>query len=107
MTTIADILQGALDAAFELQGIDATYTPVAGSPVTVKVIPSEEDELVDVPGIGSRIQTETNLFDVRLSEIAAPAKSASLVVAGTSYTVASKSQPDPRKLIWRLDVRTV
>ena len=74
MTAISDILQGALDAAFELQGIDATYTPVSGSPVTVKVIPSEEDELV---------------------------------VAGTSYTVASKSQPDPRKLIWRLDVRTV
>ena len=107
MTAIGDILQGAIDAAFELQGIDATYTPVAGSPVTVKVIPSEEDELVDVPGIGSRIQTETTLFDVRLSEIAAPAKNAALVVAGTSYTIAARSHPDPRKLIWRLDVRPV
>ena len=53
MTTIADILQGAIDAAFDIQGIDATYTPVAGSPLAIKVIPSEEDELVDVPGISS------------------------------------------------------
>ena len=106
MTTIAEILQGAIDAAFEVQGIDATYTPVAGSPLAIKVIPSEEDELVDVPGINSRIQTETNLFDVRASEVAAPAKSDSLVVSGTSYTVASKIQKDARKLIWRLDVRS-
>ena len=105
MTTIADILQGAIDAAFDIQGIDATYTPVAGSPLAIKVIPSEEDELVDVPGITSRIQTETNLFDVRVSEVTAPAKNDSLVVSGTSYTVASTIQKDPRKLIWRLDVR--
>ena len=105
MTTIADILQGAIDAAFDIQGIDATYTPVAGSPLAIKVIPSEEDELVDVPGISSRIQTETNLFDVRVSEIAAPVKGDALVVSGTSYTVASTTQKDARKLIWRLDVR--
>ena len=105
MTTIADILQGAIDAAFELQGIDATYTPVAGSPLAIKVIPSEEDELVDVSGISSRVQTETNLFDVRVSEIAAPAQKDALVVAGVSYTVASKRQTDARKLIWQLDVR--
>ena len=105
MTTIADILQGAIDAAFDIQGIDATYTPVAGSPLAIKVIPSEEDELVDVPGINSRIQTETNLFDVRASEVASPAKSDSLVVGSATYTVVSKSQKDPRKLIWRLDVR--
>ena len=96
MTTIADILQGA---------IDATYTPVAGSPLAIKVIPSEEDELVDAPGITSRIQTETNLFDVRVSEVATPGKNDSLVVDGTSYTVASTTQKDARKLIWRLDVR--
>ena len=105
MTTIADILQGAIDAAFDIQGIDATYTPVAGSPLVIKVIPSEEDELVDVPGISSRIQTETNLFDVRVSEIAAPAQNDSLVVSGTTYTVASTTQKDARKLIWQLDVR--
>ena len=107
MTTIADILQGAVDDAFELQGIAATFTPSGGSGVSVKVLPAEEDELVDVPGLSSRIQTETNVFDLRASEVAAPKAGDALVAGGSSYTVAGKRRLDPRQLIWRLDVRPV
>ena len=37
--TIGDILQDAVDQAFEIQGLAATYTPDGGSPVSVHVIP--------------------------------------------------------------------
>jgi hypothetical protein len=40
------VFQGAVDATFAAFGIDATYTPMGGDPVTVRVIARRPDTIV-------------------------------------------------------------
>ena len=104
MAGIATILSSALDRQFELLGVDATYTPSGGDPVSVTVIPSQSDEIQGLP-TGSRAQVETNLFDLRAAEVASPAAEDTLTVASTTYDVVRAQAVDPRRLIWKLEVR--
>ena len=104
MTAIGDIIQDSIDQNFALLGEDATYTPAAGSPVTVKVIPRQPDTVLDFGDTKAR--TTTTLLDVRVSELATPAKGDAVTFAGTGYVVqAPPLRRDPRRLIWTLDTR--
>ena len=95
---------GAVDATFAAFGIDATYTPAGGEPVSVRVIPRRPDTIV---GFGeTRIYTETTTFEIRASEVAKPHVGDQLTVGGETFVVQGEPERrDPDRLVWTLDVR--
>ena len=97
--TAQDHISAALDAAFTLQGEAATY---AGTAVTV--IPRQPDA---VEGLGDTlVQDQSNVFDVRVSEVATPAAGGLLVYNSVTYVVKGLPQTlDPRRLVWTLETR--
>ena len=103
MSTIRDILQVTVDDLFGLVGEAGTYTPDGGDPVAVTVIPKRPDEIV---GLGeAQVLTETAVFDLRASEVSAPAAGDTLTYDGETYTVQSVAWRDPRRLVWTLKTR--
>ena len=96
----------AVDTVFARFGVDAVYTPDGGGAVNVRVITRSPDEIV---GFGdTRIHTETALFEVRSSEVAAPQPGDRLTVEGAEYVIQGEPERrDPDRLIWTLDVRPV
>jgi hypothetical protein len=97
--------QGAVDATFAAFGIDATYTPAGGEPVSVRVIARRPDAIV---GFGeTRIHTETATFEVRASEVANPRSGDQLTVVGETFVVQGEPERrDPERLVWSLDARS-
>ena len=74
------VFQGAVDATFAAFGIDAVYTPEGGEPASVRVIARRPDTVV---GFGeTRIHVETEIFEVRASEVATPRPGDQLTVPG-------------------------
>ena len=98
------VFQGAVDATFAAFGIDATYAPAGGEPVSVRVIARRPDTIV---GFGeTRIHAETASFEVRASEVASPRPDDQLVVDGQIFVVQGEPERrDPDRLVWSLDVR--
>ena len=94
----------AVDTVFARFGVDAVYTPDGGGAVNVRVITRSPDEIV---GFGdTRIHTETALFEVRSSEVAAPQPGDRLTVDGTDYVIQGEPERrDPDRLVWTFDVR--
>lgn len=81
--------------------LDAVYTPDGGDPVDVRVVPSQEDI---ISGFGpTRVKAEKALFDVRRSELPAPAAGAALEVDEVAYTVKAVRTDDPERLVWTLE----
>jgi hypothetical protein len=58
---------GTVDATCATFGIDASYTPAGGDPVSGRVIARRPDMIVDFGG--SRIHAETATFQLRASEV--------------------------------------
>ncbi len=84
-----------IDACFENLGVEATYTPQGGSPVTVKVIAKRPDEVV---GFGeTRIQAETTVFDVRISEVAPPQAGDMIAFDGATYLIQGEPRAENRQ----------
>ena len=107
MTAVA----AAVDALFADPNIaiDGIYTPAGGAPRTVRVIARRPDQII---GLGeTRIHTATAVFDVRVSEVPAPAAGDALVIPasgpGTGETVVVQGEPrrDRERLVWTLDAR--
>lgn len=90
---------------FFVMGEDATYTPAGGgAPVSIKVMPRRPDELLEFGD--SMIVTGTNIFDVRVADIAAPAEGDTITYNGTAYIVQGEPQSrDSDRLIWSLNTR--
>ena len=93
-----------IDACFEHLGVEATYTPDGGEPMSVRVIAWRPDEIV---GFGdSRIHAETAMFEVRASEVATPRPGDTLTIGGVAYVVqGAPERRDPDRLVWTLDTR--
>lgn len=73
----------------------------AGVPVTV--IESRADAEA---GYGqSRVIAETGVFDVRASEVAAPAEGDTITFAGRTYVVTGDPVTDDARLVWTLKTR--
>ena len=90
-----------MDDCFRHLGREAVYTADGGEPVTVRVIAKRPDEIV---GLGeTRIHAGTALFDVRVSEIAAPRPGDRLVIDGETYLVQGEPVGDAERLIWTLE----
>ncbi len=98
-------LLAAIDALFADPNIatDAIYKPGGGSALTVRVVARRPDEIV---GFGdTRIHTATAVFDVRVSEVPAPADGDSLEVGGDTLVVQGEPVKDRDGLVWTLDTR--
>jgi hypothetical protein len=102
MTVFAD----AVDATFAAFGIDATYTPAGGEPVSVRVIAKRPDTIV---GFGeTRIHAETATFELRASEIANPRPDDQLTVDGQTFAIQGEPERrDPDRLVWHVDARPI
>jgi len=93
----------AVDACFRHLGVAAVYTPDGGAPLDIRVIAKRPDEIV---GFGdTRIHAETALFDVRVSDVAAPRPGDRLTVAGSECVVQGEPVRDPERLVWTLEAR--
>jgi hypothetical protein len=100
MTAFAE----AVDASFAAFGIDATYTPAGGDPVSVRIIAKRPDTIV---GFGeTQIHAETAMFEVRASEVANPRPGDQLDVDDETFLVQGEPERrDPDRLVWTVDVR--
>lgn len=100
MTAFTDMLEDIFESEI---GVDAIYTPpVGGTPVAVRVVPSQED---DIASFGqARIQSERAVFDIPRAALLNPMAGGTLEVGGISYTL--KGPPrceDPQRLVWTLE----
>ena len=95
----------AIDALFADANIatDAVYTPNGDGPINVRVVARRPDEIV---GFGdTRIHAAAAVFDVRVSEVAAPAEGETLEIGGETYLVQGEPVLDRKRLVWTLDTR--
>ena len=53
----------------------------------------------------TRILTETTMFDIRVSEIAAPAEGDTIEVHGTVYVIQGEAIRDAERLVWTIEAR--
>jgi hypothetical protein len=105
--TYADLAAAAVDTAFETFGIAASYYSRAGTqPETfaavaaVTLIPTTNDATLGAFA-GSNLVTDQNLFEVRVSEVAAPKEQDRVVISGVTYRIKGKPhRRDRRGLKW-------
>ena len=97
------VVSAAIDVLFGDPNLarDALYTPKDGEPVTVRVIARRPDEIVGFDE--TRIHAETSMFDVRVSEIAAPRPGDRLSLDGEAYVVQGEPVRDAERLIWTVE----
>ena len=105
---MVSLAQAAVDANFESDWAeDATFLPVAGGAMQVRIIRRQPDVETDLAG--EPVVTDSNLFDLRVSEVAAPLEGDSVQVpalTGTVYVIDAKPHRlDTYKLVWTLEMR--
>jgi hypothetical protein len=98
------VFEGAVDVTFAAFGMDASYTPAGGEPVSVRVIAKRPDTIV---GFGeTRIHAETAILEVRASEVVNPHPNDQLIVDGQTFVIQGEPERrDPDRLVWSLDGR--
>jgi hypothetical protein len=85
-------------------GVDAIYRPGGADPGTiVKAIVRQPDRIGTFGE--TRIASETTIFDIRTSEVAAPAEGDTIEMSGTVYVIQGEPIRDAERLIWTLEVR--
>jgi hypothetical protein len=99
MTIIGDMI----DALFADPALARTvlYTPVAGTPQTMRAVIKSPDRIVDVREIA--IHTPTLVVDVRVSDIATPQEGDTLAIGTLLYAVQGEPVRDAENLVWTLD----
>ena len=78
-----------------------TYTPVAGTPQTIRAVIKSPDRIVDVRDIA--IHTPTLAVDVRVSDVATPQEGDTLTIGTLLYAVQGEPVRDAENLVWTLD----
>jgi hypothetical protein len=90
-----------IDACFRTFGQDATYQPVGGGSLTVRVIFGQAREVSGLFDTG--LAAPAHIADIRFAEIASPQTGDLLIVDGETHLVRQAHQ-DPERLVWRLDL---
>ncbi len=94
-----------VDAQFSRLGMPATYRPAIGDRIMVTVIPKRPDEYI---GLGaSTLQSETVLFDARVSEIEKPRESDIISYLDTDYRIIGEPRRDLHRLVWTMEAVAV
>jgi len=96
-----------MDALFADDNIstDAIYTAGGGSPVLVRVVARRDDSIT---GFGeARLWSETQRFDLRVSEVASPRPGDRLEIGGEAFLIQGEPVRDAERLIWTIDVHPV
>ncbi len=94
-----DPFAAALDALFNAPGsAAAVYVPQGGDPVPVRVIRSQPDTSANYQQ--ARIVQEANSFDMRRSEVPAPASGDRLTVDGDTFEILGDPMLDVEGLTW-------
>ncbi|MEQ9330268.1 hypothetical protein [Thalassobaculum sp.] len=88
---------------FSRLGVAGVYTPAGGDPVDLVVILDQVDSDVGVPGVG--VRAPERFVRVRVAELAAPARGATLVVAGETLTLGTPER-DETGAVWRIGCRS-
>ncbi len=93
-----------MDALFADDNIavEAIYTARGGSPVLVRVVARRAD---NITGIGeAKLWSETQRFDLRVSEVANPRPGDRLEIGGEAFLIQGEPVRDAERLIWTIDV---
>jgi len=80
---------------------DATYTPVAGAAVMVRVIISQPDVMAQPFGVS--VVSESTTLKVRVSDIANPVAGDLITISDVAYKIKGKPQRDSKRHIWLLE----
>lgn len=77
-----------------------------GTPLTIRIVARRPDQII---GFGeTRLHSESDVFDIRVSEVSNPRPGDTLTVDGATYVVQGEPvRSDPDRLIWTLDTRPV
>ncbi|MFN3827789.1 MAG: hypothetical protein ACK4NR_09220 [Micavibrio sp.] len=90
-----------IDTNFSVLGEPAVYKPISGTEKSINVMSRRPDELISFENTAIRVRTA--IFDVRVSDIAAPAKGDEIVFKDTTYVVQDSEYIDGDRMIWRVD----
>ena len=97
-------VKATIDALFVDDNIasDAIYTAEGGTPVLVRVVARRAD---NITGFGeARLWSETQRFDLRVSEVATPRPGDRLEIGGEAFLIQGEPMRDAERLIWTIDV---
>lgn len=93
--------QRSVDSIFSRLGEDATFTAASGQPLTVRVMRRQPDEIVDVAS--SRIHVETDIFLLRVAEVALPKAGDMLQLDTASFFIQGEPQREQHGLVWKVE----
>ena len=95
--------QEMIDALFADSAMarDIVYTPVAGTPQTIRTVIKSPDRVIDVRDIA--IHTPTLVVNVRVSDVATPQEGDTLTIGTLLYAVQGEPVWDTENLVWTLD----
>lgn len=102
----APAFSAAIEALFADPNLarNAVYRAGGADPgVPVRVIVRRPDRVGEFGE--TRIVAETTVFDVRVSEIAAPAAGDTIEAGGTVYTIQGEPARDAERLVWTIEAR--
>jgi hypothetical protein len=103
---VVTVFTGAIDALFADPnlGADAIYRAGgSGEAIMLRAIIRQPDRIGTFGE--TRIATETTLFDIHTSELAAPAEGDSIEMDGTIYVIQGEPIRDAEQLIWTIEAR--
>ncbi|MCC5966668.1 MAG: hypothetical protein JJT99_14950 [Rhodobacteraceae bacterium] len=99
------VFAAAIDNLFADPNIarDATYIADGGTPVLIRVVTRQADE---VTGFGeARLWSETTRIDLRVAEVPAPRPGDRVEIAGEAFNIQGEPVRDRERLIWTINLR--
>ncbi|OAO02711.1 head-tail joining protein [Roseovarius indicus] len=87
----------------DVLAVDASYTPVGGQAVAVRVIPSQGDGEMEFNGGALRVPA--NMFQMPVASAVSLAEGDTLLIDAVTYVVMGAPKRDARRLIWTFEAR--
>lgn len=95
-----------IDTVFAEFGLDASYIPQVGDPVSVRVLPRRGDSLLDLGT--TQIAIDSLFFELRRAESITPAEDDRLEIDGQTYLIQAEPRiEDVSSHVWILDTRKI
>lgn len=103
---MGDAFKQAIDTLFSdpRLGWDAVYISEGSDPREVRVFWHRPDDVIGFAD--TRLHTTTAIFDVRITEVAAPQAGDTLVIQGETFVIQGTPKRDDGRLIWTCEARS-